>query len=217
MNNFCEKEAFFTQNTSPKTFKRVRMLVCTGIFALILPASLMACPAKPPTDFTDFIESEIPTGPVGDSAEVDIQINGLVANGSAAGDSCGAAILLPEGMTAIAVRAINEETGKPAGFEEFRLDARASRNFCGGKVKGCVAFVAKVGKSGLKEGTPIRLVVETLAENLRRPGDTAQLAGRVARDAVVMLGGADAKHQPYHHLSVFRLPGLRVTLSDSRK
>lgn len=190
------------------------VLIASGGILGMSAGLATACPANPPTDFTDFIEKEIPTGPVGGSAEAEIRINGLVAIGSSAGDSCAAAVTLPRGVSILSVEVVDSDSGKPVGFEGFQPDPRATRGFCGGRSGRCVAFVSKVGNDGIKDGVRMTMKITILADRLASPGDTAQLAARLTREAVISAGGVDERGLPHHHLSVFTPPPMRVELLD---
>ena len=71
--------------------------------------------------FIDWFEKEIPTGPIpSGSSNVEIQIDGFAALGSQAGDSCGAAPALPDGLQIVSIEVVHSVTGKSVGFEGFK-------------------------------------------------------------------------------------------------
>lgn len=192
--------------------------IVTTVFALsavmLLPVSATACPAKPPSPgFIEFMEREIPTGPVpSGSSNIEIQIDGFAALGSQAGDSCGAAPALPDGLRIVSIEFVHSQTGKPVGFEGFRPDPNATTGFCAGRRKGCTGFVSRVGKAGLKEGTPMKVVIQAVQFGKTSGRRMNALAAKMLKSFSMAAGGAAKDGSPHHHLAVFRPTGVQVEL-----
>jgi len=181
-----------------------------GLATLLLTVSpVWACPAvvNPPLPNAYKILEDA-------AASVVIEISGLTAVGSASGDSCAAAPMLPEDLAPVAVSVVHAETGEPVGFGKFRADARARRGFCGQGGNNCVAFVASVTEKGVKTGIPLKMIIEALTKERMNKRQLTNLAVRVARSGALVAGGVDKEGLPHHHLGVFKPSAVEVEFKE---
>ena len=146
----------------------------------------------------------------------EIEIDGLVAFDSESASSCATAVQLPEGLIATAVSVLDAESDEPVGFGQFRADARARRGFCGQGSTNCVAFISRVTQQ-VKAGTPLKMIIEVLSEDVLDARQLTNLAVRVARSSVFVVGGVDNDGLPHDHLSVFRPNGIEIVFLDEPK
>ena len=193
--------------------------IVTIAVALILltrnPA--LACTADPipPGDWK--VVLELITGIDVNGADIVVEIDGLTARGSQAGDSCGAAPFLPEGLVPVSLSVVHAKTGEDVGFEKFHANPRARRGFCGKSNRNCEGFVAKVGQKGIKAGTPLKMIIKAMADAPMSERTVANLAVRMALSSVLVAGGIDKNGNPHHHLTVFKPRGVIVELPDEQK
>ena len=184
-------------------------ILTIGFAAFFLAGSpVWACPSSPPPGsmlpgFIRLAELE---------GSIILEIDDFTALGSEAGDSCGAAPILPEGLAPTSISVVHAQTGEPVGFGPFRADARARRGFCGQGSTNCVAFVSKVTQQ-VKAGTPLKMIIEVLSEDVLDARRVTNLAVRVARSSVFVVGGVDNDGLPHHHLSVFRPSSIEIVLA----
>ena len=184
-----------------------------GLATLLLTASpVWACPAVVNPPFPGFYDVVDPGGP--NTSSVVVEISGLTSVGSAAGDSCAAAPMLPENLAPVAVSVVHAETGEPVGFGKFRADARARRAFCGQGGNNCVAFVASVTEKGVKTGTPLKMIIEALTKQPMNRRRLTNLAVRIAQSGALVAGGVDKEGLPHHHLGVFKPSSVGVRFKE---
>jgi hypothetical protein len=190
-----------TQRSAP-----IKTLLGASLIAFAAYGPALACPSNPGPTFpgaVDLLEKEAPTGPVGN--QVQIEIDGLTALGSAEGDSCAVAPSLPGNLVVTAVTVVNSKTGGNVGFLGFRADAAARRGFCDGS-RHCQAFVGKL-ETDLKPNTPVKVIIEAASKEVLEPRHLAGIARGLAVDSAFALGGVDGDGNPHHHLSVIQ-PGV---------
>ncbi|MEL7173124.1 MAG: hypothetical protein AAFV96_02375 [Pseudomonadota bacterium] len=202
--------------TTSSFARRLGGVAIIGLLAAGFGGVATACPSNPGPSFPgalDLLEKEAPTGPTSSSNQAQIEIDGLTALGSSAGDSCAVAPMLPEGLIALAVSVVDSDTGKTVGFKDFRADSAARRGFCAGG-RDCAAFVSTL-EQDLDSGTPLKLVIDVAS---REPLDARGMAGtarRLMMASSVALGGVDQAGDPHHHLSIIRPRVVNVVTADA--
>jgi len=149
------------------------------------------------------------------SCPIILEIDGFVAAGAVSGDGCAAATKLPEGLSVIDVAIVNSKTGASAGFGKFQADALATRGFCGKGVSNCLAFRSEIMDSGVKKGTPLKVIISM--QSGKRDPDVLQLtsvASRLVKSALFVSGGVDKNGDPHHHLSIVRPGEMELVLPE---
>lgn len=187
-----------------------------GSLSVALGGAALACPSNPGPGLPgaiDLLEKEAPTGPTSSSNQAQIEIDGLTALGSAAGDSCAIAPILPEGLIALAISVVNSDTGETVGFQDFRDDQAARRGFCEAGGRDCAAFVSKLERD-LEGGTPLKVIIDVASREMLDARGMASTARRLAMAGSVALGGVDGDGNPHHHLTVITPGTVNVVSAD---
>ena len=184
----------------------IKTIVIFCLFALLLVGSRIAlsCPADPPKAYV--FEWKV----AGDStSNVQIEIDGYSAIGSQEGDSCAAAVVLPNGIRIQTIEIVDSRTGRPVGFGSFKEDSDATFGFCPISAESCIAFTTKVEKT-IPTGVALKMIIKGVSDSGTDNWSANQAALEFAKSGMVVAGGVDESGTPNHHLSIFRPFGTRL-------
>ena len=185
---------------------------------LLLGATLSgagACPISKPSDVSppNFNDRLHQIALDQNSGAGELLLTGLTTSSTAQGSTCGAAIFVPDGVTATELLVVNADTGDPVGFSVFSRDSEFESSLRSDSDDANILGFVGVADRSVRGDQPLAFILR-----FRQDGSSytaTELAMELLRSSLFLAGGVDENRHPHHHFLLTKVGAVDICFSKS--